>query len=169
LSTTTYASSSSGHFRSTASFLVQVNFDILLFEGQINAYALDKWLNILKFYFSFHNFFDRENITFTHLKDAPHVKNWWGNYCEKRSIEDSEMFEVEPTWEYFMDVVIEQYYLEEGEYLFHSKMRVKGTPLQFIVDSRSQKNIISIAFIKKLDMKTTPHMHPYNIEWIFHG
>ena len=32
---------------------------------------------------------------------------------------------------------------EEGECLFHSKMWVKGSPLQFIVDSGSQKNLIS--------------------------
>jgi hypothetical protein len=32
---------------------------------------------------------------------------------------------------------------EEGERLFHSHMWVKGTPLHFIVDSGSQKNIIS--------------------------
>jgi hypothetical protein len=32
---------------------------------------------------------------------------------------------------------------EEGECLFHSQMWVKGIPLHFIVDSRSQKNFIS--------------------------
>jgi hypothetical protein len=32
--------------------------------------------------------------------------------------------------------------LEEGERLFHSQMWVKGTPLHFIVYSRSQKNLI---------------------------
>jgi hypothetical protein len=32
---------------------------------------------------------------------------------------------------------------KEGESLFHSHMWVKGTPLHFIVDSRSQKNLIS--------------------------
>jgi hypothetical protein len=32
---------------------------------------------------------------------------------------------------------------EEGERLFHSQMWVKGTPLHFIIDSGSQKNLIS--------------------------
>jgi hypothetical protein len=32
---------------------------------------------------------------------------------------------------------------EEGERLFHSEMWVKGTPLNFIVDSGIQKNLIS--------------------------
>jgi hypothetical protein len=32
---------------------------------------------------------------------------------------------------------------EEGERLFHSQMWVKGTPMHFIIDSGSQKNLIS--------------------------
>jgi hypothetical protein len=34
-------------------------------------------------------------------------------------------------------------YIEEGEHLFHSQMWVKCNPLHFIVDSGSQKNLIS--------------------------
>jgi hypothetical protein len=37
---------------------------------------------------------------------------------------------------------------EEGECLFHSQMWVKGTPLHFIVDSGSQKNLISAEVVK---------------------
>jgi hypothetical protein len=37
---------------------------------------------------------------------------------------------------------------EEGERLFHSQIWVKGTPLHFIVDSGSQKNLISAKVIK---------------------
>jgi hypothetical protein len=37
---------------------------------------------------------------------------------------------------------------EEGEHLFHSHMWVKGTPLHFIVDSGSQKNLISDEVVK---------------------
>jgi hypothetical protein len=47
LSIATDASSSSDHFGSTSPFKVQVNFDIPIFEGQIDADALDKWLNLL--------------------------------------------------------------------------------------------------------------------------
>src|ERR1700693_2044397 len=38
------ASSSRSHFGGTSPFKVQVNFDIPVFEGQIDADALDKWL-----------------------------------------------------------------------------------------------------------------------------
>ena len=51
------ASSSRSHFGRTSPFKVQVNFDIPVFEGQIDANALEKWLNILEGYFSVHNFF----------------------------------------------------------------------------------------------------------------
>jgi hypothetical protein len=37
---------------------------------------------------------------------------------------------------------------KEGEHIFHSKMWVKGTPLHFIVDSGSQKNLISAEVVK---------------------
>jgi hypothetical protein len=37
----------------------------------------------------------------------------------------------------------EPYEPEEGEHLFHSQMRVKGTLLHFIIDSGIQKNLIS--------------------------
>jgi hypothetical protein len=74
------ASSSSGHFGGTSPFKVQVNFDIPVFEGQIDADALDKWLNLLEGYFSVHNFSEKEKITFALLKALPHVKHWWETY-----------------------------------------------------------------------------------------
>jgi hypothetical protein len=103
-------SSSSDHFGGTSPFKVQVNFDIPIFEGQIDADSLEKWLNMLEGYFFVHNFSDRENITFALLKDLPHVKHWWETYWEKSSIEDSRIYGAEPTWDFFVDVVKEQYY-----------------------------------------------------------
>jgi hypothetical protein len=76
----TGAYSSSGHFGGTSPFKVQVNFDILVFEGQIDADALEKWLNLLEGYFFVHNFSYREKITFALLKALPHVKHWWETY-----------------------------------------------------------------------------------------
>ena len=83
--TTTDADLTSSHFRGETLFKGQVKFNIPLFEGYIDVDALDKCLNNLEGYFSVHNFFDRENITFALLKDVPHVKNWWKTYCEKNS------------------------------------------------------------------------------------
>ena len=51
------ASTSSGHFGGATPFKVQVNFDIPVFEGQIDADALEKWVNLLQGYFSVYIFF----------------------------------------------------------------------------------------------------------------
>jgi hypothetical protein len=105
----TDTSSSSSHFGGTSPFKVQVNFDISVFEGRIDAKALDKWLNLLEGYFSVHKFFDKEKITFTFLKVLPHVKHWWETYWEQSSTEESELYGVDPTWNFFVDAVKEQY------------------------------------------------------------
>jgi hypothetical protein len=52
---------------------------------------------------------------------------------------------------------------EEGEHIFHSHMWVKGTLLHFIIDSDSQKNLISTEVVKQLTLPTTPHPQPYTI------
>jgi hypothetical protein len=59
--------------------------------------------------------------------------------------------------------------LEEGEPLFHSQMWVKDTPLHFIVDSGSQKNLISVEVVKQLALPTMLHPHPYTIGWLRQG
>jgi hypothetical protein len=51
VSIATGASSSSGHFGGTSPFKVQFDFDIPIFEGQIDVDALEKWLNLLEGYF----------------------------------------------------------------------------------------------------------------------
>ena len=53
--------------------------------------------------------------------------------------------------------------VEEGEHLFHSHMWVKGSLMQFIVDSGSQKNLILAEEIKRLKLPTTFHQQPYTI------
>jgi hypothetical protein len=45
----------------------------------------------------------------------------------------------------------------EEERLFHSYMWVKGSPLQFIIDRGSQKNLISVEFMKGLGLPTTTY------------
>ena len=78
---TSNASTSSSHSGSMPPFKVQINFNIPIFEGQIDADALEKWLNLLEGYFLVYNFFNREKITFSLLKVVPHVKDWWETQC----------------------------------------------------------------------------------------
>ena len=93
----------------TSPFKVHVNFHIFIFEGEIDTDASEKWLNLLEGYFSVHNFFNKENITFRLLKALPHVKHWWKTYWEQSSTE-SGIYGVEPTGDFFVDAVKEQYY-----------------------------------------------------------
>jgi hypothetical protein len=88
------ASSSS---RGVSPFKVQINFDIPIFEVQIDANFVDKWLNLLEGYFYVHNFSNRENITFVQLKVVPHVKYWWETFCEKNEIEELSLFTITAT------------------------------------------------------------------------
>ena len=61
-------------------------------------------------YFSFHNFFDKETITFTLLKSLSHVKHWWENYEEQYSTKEFGLYGANPNWYFFVDAVKEQYY-----------------------------------------------------------
>ena len=68
-------SASNSHTGGATPFKVQVNFHIPIFEGQIDANVVDRWLNILEGYFSVHDFSDWENIIFALLKATPYVKD----------------------------------------------------------------------------------------------
>jgi hypothetical protein len=48
-------------------------------------------------------------------------------------------------------------------------MWVKGTPLHFIVDSDSQKNLISTEVVKRLALPTMSHPQPYTIGLLHQG
>jgi hypothetical protein len=64
--------------------MIQVNFDIPIFEGQIDADAIEKWLNLLEGYFFVQNFSDGEKITFTLLKDLLQCQTLVGNLLEAK-------------------------------------------------------------------------------------
>ena len=53
----TYSTSASNsHSGGSTPFKVQVNFDIPVFEGQIYADVVDRWLNLMEGYFLIHDF-----------------------------------------------------------------------------------------------------------------
>jgi hypothetical protein len=98
---TSGASTSNSHSGGATPFKVQVNFDIPIFEGQIDADVIDRWLNLLEGYFSVHEFSDRERIIFALLKAAPHVKDWWETYSEQQGEGEPSLFSATPTWNSF--------------------------------------------------------------------
>jgi hypothetical protein len=76
---------------------VQIKFNISIFEGQIDADVVDKWLNLLEGYFFVHNFLNRKEITFVLLKAIPDVKDWWENFYEKKETKKTSLFSVTTT------------------------------------------------------------------------
>jgi hypothetical protein len=100
----------SDQFGGTSPFKVHVNFDIPIFEGQIDEDALEKWLNILEGYFSVHNFSDRENITFALLKALPHVETLVGNLLGENFHKGIWNIWGRATWDFCVDAVKEKYY-----------------------------------------------------------
>jgi len=107
---TTATSSINNHFEGVMPFKVHVNFDISLFESQIDAYALEKWLNMLEGYYCVQKKIYSENITFALLKSLPHIMSWWEGYWERYTKDESTSFRREPTWEAFVDSLKEELY-----------------------------------------------------------
>ena len=107
---TSSASASSSHSGGATPLKVEVNFDILVFEGQIYADVVDRWLNLLEGYFSVHDFSDREKIIFSLLKVTPYIKDWWETYCEQKGRRKPTLFLAAPTWNSFQDGIKEEYY-----------------------------------------------------------
>ena len=104
------ASASDSNSGNATPFKVQVNFEIPIFQGQIDTDAIDKWLNVLEGYFSVHDFSSREKIIFTLLNAAPHIKDQWEIYCEQKDESTDSLFSAAPTWNSLCDAIKEQYY-----------------------------------------------------------
>jgi len=104
------ASASNSYSGNATPFKVQINSKIPIFEGQIDADFVDKWLNLLEGYFSVHEFSSWEKIVFALLKAASHVKDWWETYCEQKDESTGSLFSATPTWDSLRDAIKEQYY-----------------------------------------------------------
>jgi hypothetical protein len=102
---------------------------------------------MLEGYFSVHNFFDREKITFTLLKALPHVKHWWEIYREKISKEKSVIYGADPTWDFFVDAIKEQYYLVDN----YEDRYMRWTTLR----QEKSSQILSIPYAPRWVSKTT--------------
>ena len=93
--------SSSSHSGGATPFKVQVNLDIPIFKGQIDANIVDIWLNLLEGCFRFMTFLIGKRLLLHFSKLAPYVKDWWETYCEKKDEGGPSLFSVVPTWNYF--------------------------------------------------------------------
>ncbi|GJX35632.1 hypothetical protein Tco_0247189 [Tanacetum coccineum] len=55
---------------------------------------------------------------------------------------------------------------KEKEELFTLKIQVKQELIEAIVDTGSEKNLISSSLVERLGLETTPHPRPYSLGWI---
>jgi len=58
---------------------------------------------------------------------------------------------------------------EQQENIFHSRCTVPGKVCSMIIDSGSCANVVSLSMIEKLNLQTSVHPHPYNIQWLNHS
>jgi hypothetical protein len=151
--------------------------------------GLEKWLNILEGYFSVHHFFDRENITFIVLKSLLHVKHWWETYQEKSSTEESRIYGVDPTWDFFVDALKEQYYPVgnyEGKYMrwttlwqergqavlkftntfhtFHTKLGIKNSKQHLVLKYRGALHRYIQTKMDFLDISSLGDAYRYDVK-----
>jgi hypothetical protein len=111
LMVTTEESSTRNHFRGATPFKVQVNFDIPLFEGQIDAYALEKWLNLLEGYYSVQKKISIVKISPSRSLNPFPMSELGGKVTwERYTMNESTPFKREPTWETFVDALKEEFY-----------------------------------------------------------
>jgi len=152
------ASTSNSHSRGSTPFKVQVNFDIPIFEGQIDVGIVDKWLNLLEGHFSVHDFSRREKITISLLKATPHVKDWWETYYEQKDESTNSLFSVAPSWNSFQDAIKEQYYTV-GSY---EDKYIKWTTLQQGMDQGVSEftNVFHILHMKLGIKDSEKHLVP---------
>ena len=55
---------------------------------------------------------------------------------------------------------------EQRENIFRSRCTVQGKVCSLIIDSGSCTNVVSLSMIEKLNLQTSAHPHPYNIQWL---
>jgi hypothetical protein len=99
------------NFIGVTPFKAQVNFDIPLFEGQIDVDSLEKCLNMLEGYYFVQKCFESEKITFVLLKSLPHVISWWEGYWERYTMSESTHFGREANSATFVESLKEELYL----------------------------------------------------------
>jgi len=55
---------------------------------------------------------------------------------------------------------------EQRENIFHSHCTVQGKVRSLITDGGSCANVVLLSMIKKPNLQTSTHPHPYNIQWL---
>jgi len=76
------------YYVSATPFKVHVSFNIPIFEGQIGADPIDKWLDLLEGYFSVHDFPVRKRLPF-HFSKSPPTSRTSGKPTVRRRMKEN--------------------------------------------------------------------------------
>ena len=101
-------STSSSYSGSATPFKVQVNFDLPIFEGQIDADVVDKWLNMLEGYFFVH-YFSIWKILFSLFSKPPPMSRTGGKPTASRRMKIRLTIFSRTHLGFILDVIKEQY------------------------------------------------------------
>ena len=55
---------------------------------------------------------------------------------------------------------------EQRENIFYSRCTIQGKVYSTIINSGSYANVISLSMIERLNLQTSIHPHPHNIQWL---
>ncbi|GAV80058.1 Asp_protease_2 domain-containing protein [Cephalotus follicularis] len=58
---------------------------------------------------------------------------------------------------------------DQRENIFQSRCSIKGRVCSLIIDSGSCTNVAATTLVEKLNLPTTPHPSPYNLQWLSDG
>ena len=90
------ASASNSYSGNATLFKVQVNFEITIFEDQVDADVVDRWLNLLEGYFSVHDFSSQEKIISLFLEQPPTSRTGGKPNASRRMKLQAHYFQLHP-------------------------------------------------------------------------
>ncbi|GJR99791.1 RNA-directed DNA polymerase, eukaryota, reverse transcriptase zinc-binding domain protein [Tanacetum coccineum] len=134
-------------------FKVEARIDIPSYDGTVDAEKLDSWLDQLETYFTLYGFTSTAKVSFARLKLTSHALAWWN--AQLKMTRDEEI-----TWNEFKRLLRQEYYP-----MGYSQDRWSRLT-EAIVDTESEKNLISSSLVERLGLETTLHPRPYSLGWI---
>ncbi|GJV30747.1 ribonuclease H-like domain-containing protein [Tanacetum coccineum] len=162
-------------------FKVEARIDISSYDGTVDAEKLDSWIDQLGTYFTLYGLSSTEKMSSpchveekcwkAHPELFPKkcVKNDQGRRTVSTTISNNvvELWQVEEV-DKSLTLMMKpaSKVTKEKEELFTLKIQVKQEVIEAIVDTGSEKNLISSSLVERLGLETTPHPRPYSLGWI---
>jgi hypothetical protein len=86
---------------------MEAKVDIKPYQGDIDAFKLNHWLQQIKFYFILHHIDEEQDISFVRLNLEGHALTWWESHTETLRMEDDSPV---TRWEDFKTLIKSKFY-----------------------------------------------------------